>query len=126
MNVTNHEVRAEKARQAFEALGPSPSQSLVLQIQCNSAHHVAGIHDTTAGLVYYTVLHSKSHGRRDYVDLGHHASRLGLDWFDLLDPGDDPSINDDLPAGCECGPATLSRQLLIEQVSQGLKRVNID
>lgn len=126
MSTTNHEVRAGIARQAYEALGPSPSQSAVLQVQCNSAHHIAAVYKTGAGLVFHSVLHSKAHGRRDYEDVGHHASRLGLDWFDLLEPGEDPSVSDDLAAGCECGPYTLSRKELIDQVEQGLGRVIIE
>lgn len=125
MSISDHEARAAIARTAFEALGPSPSQSVALQVQCDSAHHVAAVHKTDAGLVFHSILHSKAHGRRDYEDVGHHASRLGLDWFDLLDPGADPAISDELPAGCECGPYTLSRKLLIEQVAQGLTRINI-
>ena len=126
MSKSGHEVRAEQARKAFEALGPSPSQSVVVQVQCASAHHVAAVYKTEAGLVYHSVLHSKAHGRKDYEDIGRHASRLGVDWFDLLDPGADPSLSDELPAGCECGPRTLSRSLLIEQITQGLTRVNVD
>jgi len=126
MSITNHEERAAIARKAYEALGPSPSQSMVLQVQCNSAHHVAAVYNTDAGLAFHSVLHSKAHGRRDYEDVGHHASRLGLDWFDLLLPGADPAVSDDLPAGCECGPYTLLRAQLIEQVGQGLTRVTIE
>jgi hypothetical protein len=125
MSITTHEERAAIARRAYEDLGASPSQSMVLQVQCSSAHHVAAVYNTGEGLVFHSVLHAKAHGRRDYVDVGHHASRLGLDWFDLLQPGADPTISDDLAAGCECGPYTLSRSQLIEQVGQGLTRVNV-
>ena len=123
MSTSNHDVRAATARQAFEALGPSPSQKVILQVQCDSAHHVAAVYDTGSGPVYRSTLHSKAHGRRDYEDVGHHASQLGLDWFDLLDPGPDPGLSDELPAGCECGPYTLSRQQLIDQVRRGQGRV---
>jgi hypothetical protein len=121
---TSHEVRAGIAHRAFEALG-TPSKTIVLMVQCNSAHHLATVHQTEAGRVFHSVLHSKSHGRRDYVDTGHHASRVGLDWFDLLDV-DDPGTGDDLPAGCECGPYTLSRQQLIGQIAAGQKRVIVE
>ncbi len=126
MSDTGHEVRANTARHAFVNLGLSPSANMVVQVQCNHAHHVAAVYKTDAGLVYHSVLHSKAHGRRDYEDQGHHASKLGSDWFDLLDPGADPGIGDELPAGCECGPQTLSRQLLLEQVTAGRKRVTIE
>lgn len=119
---TSHEAREKVARRAFEALGPTPSDSVVLMVQCDAAHHLATVSRTTEGRVYHSVLHSKAHGRRDFEDLGHHASRLGVDWFDLLD-ADDPGIGDDLPAGCDCGPFTLSRRQLVEQIAAGRKRV---
>jgi hypothetical protein len=121
---TSHEVRERVARRAFEALGPTLGDSIVLMVQCDSAHHLATVHRTADGRVFHSVLHSKSHGRRDFVDVGHHASRLGADWYDLLDAGD-PGISDELPAGCECGPYTLSRQQLIHQIATGEKRVII-
>lgn len=123
---TSHEVREQIARSAFEALGPSPSQKAVLMVQCNSAHHLAAVFGTDQGRVYHSVLHSKAHGRKDYEDVGHHASRLGLDWFDLLDPGDDDWVSDDLPAGCECGPYTLSRSQLLQQIADGETRVIVE
>lgn len=116
---TTHETREHRARQAFEALGPSPSETTALQVQCDRSHHLAAVHPTEAGLVFHSVLHSKAHGRRDYFDVGHHASQLGLDWFDLLDPGNDPAIGDELVAGCECGPHTLSRALLLQYIAEG-------
>lgn len=118
---TSHEVRVRIARRAFEAVDPA-NKRVVLMVQCNSAHHLATVQQTEAGRVYRSVLHSKSHGHRDFVDTGHHASRIGVEWFDLLDV-DDPGIGDELPAGCECGPYTLSRQQLIKQISDGEKRV---
>lgn len=121
---SSHQVRAQLARRAFEALA-SPGEKIVLMVQCNSAHHLATVHQTEAGRVFHSVLHSKSHGRRDFVDSGHHASRLGVDWFDLLDV-DDPVTGDELPAGCECGPYTLSRRQLIEQIGAGEKKVILD
>lgn len=126
MSKTSHEVREAQAREAFEALGASPSEQAVLQVHCSAAHHVAAVFRTGAGPVYHSILHFKAHGRRDYEDLGHHATRLGTDWFDLLEPGPDPLVSDELPAGCECGPRTLSRALLLEQVAQGVGRVVVD
>lgn len=120
----SHGVRERVARSAFEALG-TPGEMVVLMVQCSSAHHLATVHQTASGRVFHSVLHSKSHGRRDYFDSGHHASRLGVDWFDLLDD-DDQGISDDLPAGCECGPYTLSRQQLAMQIEAGAKRVIVD
>lgn len=121
--MTSHEDREKIARQAFKALGDSPSQKAVLQVNCDSAHHLAAVYATDAGLVYHSVLHSKSHGRKDFEDLGHHATRLGRDWFDLLDAGDDPVAADELSAGCECGPYRLSRKLLLKQLAAGETRI---
>ena len=119
---TSHQIREKTASRAFEALGQNPSDNLVLMVQCPHSHHLAAIYDTAAGHVYHSVLHAVSHGRKDYEDLGHHASRLGRDWFDLLDVAD-PAVSDDLEAGCECGPYSLSRQQLIQQIADGEKRV---
>lgn len=123
---TSHEVRENIARRAFEALGPSPSQSMVLMVQCPHSHHLAAVYDTDAGRVYHSVLHAGSHGRRDYQDLGHHASRRGRDWFDLLDAEPDASVSDELEAGCEDGPYTLSRAQLIRQIAAGESRVIVE
>jgi hypothetical protein len=125
MSRTTHEVRAGIARQAFETLGRSPSQSVVLQLRCDSAHHVAAIYRTEAGLIYHSVLQSTAHGRRDRVDEGHNGTKRGKDWFDLLVPTDDPVLTDELPAACECGPYTLSREELVRQVGKGVKRLQV-
>lgn len=120
---TSHQVREKIARRAFEALGPSPSQHMVLMVQCPHSHHLAAVYDTQAGRVFHSILHAGSHGRKDYEDLGHHASQLGRDWFDLLDAEPDASVPDELEAGCECGPYTLSRSQLIQQIADGETRV---
>ncbi len=125
MSKTIHEERARIAREAFEQLGGSPSQRAVLQVQCDSAHHVGAVYDTEAGLVFHAVLHSKAHGRKDYEDVGHKGTQLGLDWFDLLEPGADPTVSDELAAGCECGPYTLSRRDLLKDIARGERRVVI-
>lgn len=121
--MTSHEVREETARKAFEALGKSPSQHAVLMVQCDSAHHLAAVYATDAGRVFHSVLKSKSHGRKDRADVPHHAGQLGVDWFDLLDAEPDASVADELPAGCECGPSTLSREQLRQQIADGQTRV---
>lgn len=123
---SSHDIREQIARQAYEALGPSPSQKAVLQVQCNSAHHLAAVYETDAGRVYHSQLHSKAHGRKDYVDLGHHASQLGVDWYDLLDAVPGADVPDELPAGCECGPYTLSRDQLVQQIADGETRVIVE
>lgn len=123
--MTSHEDRARIARAAFEALGPTPNEKMVLMVQCSSSHHLATVHATPKGRVYHAILRSTSHGRKDREDVGHHASRLGSDWYDLLEPDADPVLEDNLPAGCECGPYTLSRELLVSQIADGEKKVII-
>lgn len=115
----SHEVREGVARRAFESLGGSPSEKAVLQISCDRSHHLAAIYDTEAGRVFHSVLHSTAHGRRDRYDGAHHGHTHGVPWFDLLDAGGDPAVGDELPAGCECGPYTLSRALLLQHLVDG-------
>lgn len=117
--------RGPLARRAFEALGPSPSEHVVLRVECAHSHHLAAVHTTPQGLVYHTVLHARAHGDRDRFDGGHHGAQLGNDWYDLLDAGDSPAVDDDLPAGCECGPHTLSRADLLEDVAAGRRKTRV-
>ena len=117
--MSSHDVREQTARKAYEALGSSPSQHIVLMVQCNSAHHLGAVYKTEAGRVFRSVLHSKSHGRKDRADVPHHAGQLGRDWFDLLELEPDASVDDDLPAGCECGPSKLSRDQLRQEIAAG-------
>ena len=125
MSRTTHEVRADIARNAYETLGRSPSQAAVLQLRCAAAHHVATVYRTDSGLIYHSLLQSTAHGRRDRVDDGHNGSKRGKDWFDLLQPTDDPVLTDELPAACECGPFTLSREELSQRIREGVKRVQV-
>ena len=122
----SHEECEQVARQAYEALGASPSQQILLMMNCPQAHHLAAVYDTPAGPVYHSLLHSKAHGRKDRWDGGHHASQLGIDWFDLLDPEPSAAVGDELPAGCECGPFTLSRRLVLKHVAAGEKRIVVE
>lgn len=120
--MTSHATRKQAGRLAYEALGETPSEHVVLQVDCGRSHHLAGVYTTAAGLVFHSVLHSKAHGRRDRYDGAHHGHTLGTDFYDLLET-DDPAASDELDAGCECGPYSLSRALLREHIAAGLKRV---
>lgn len=122
----SREHRDKVARRAYAALGTSPSQAATLQVACGRSHHLAAVYETPEGLVYHSVLKTKAHGDKDLYDSGHHASQLGVDWFDLLDAGVGPAVDDALPAGCECGPYTLSRSDLLDDISRGKRRVVID
>jgi hypothetical protein len=35
-------------------------------------------------------------------------------------------VDDGMPAGCECGPYTLSRDLLIQHIAEGERRIVLD
>ena len=50
------------------------------------------------------------------------AADTTSNWQTIVDVAD-PAVSDDLEAGCECGPYTLSRQQLIQQIADGEKRV---
>lgn len=128
MTGTSHAEREHVARAAFDHLGPNPSNFLRLQVSCGRSHHLAAMYDTDAGTVYHSTTHARSHGKRDRYD-GAHAhgqAHLGQEWFDILNPGDGPHVDDGMPAGCECGPYTLSRELLIQHITHGERHVVID
>ena len=118
MDVTEMQPQARRdaARRELEALAHGGHRSVLLRIQCPNAHHVARVVATAAGPVYETTLLEYAHGDRDRYDGTHHASERGT-WTDFLDVGDDP-----LPAGCECGAATLSRTEVRRQLERGTRR----
>jgi len=122
----SREHRDVVARKAFAALGASPSEKATLQVACGRSHHLAAVYETGEGLVYHTILKTKAHGDKDLYDSGHHASRLGVDWFDLLDAGVGPAVDAALPAGCECGPYTLSRSDLLDAIGRRTRKVVVD
>lgn len=126
MSATNHEIRERTARQAFEALGPSPSEKAIVTVHCSNGHHLGSVYDTNAGRVFHSVLTSRGRGRKDLPVSRHTGSDEGRDWFDLLDAGDDPLVADELQSGCACGPYQLSRSLLVGQIAQGEKRVIVE
>ena len=126
MSRSSHEVRERSARRAYEALGPSPSEKALVTVNCSSAHHLGAVYDTSDGRVFHSVLSSRSHGRKDYIDTGHNGAQTGRDWYDFLDAGDDPLVADELETGCDCGPYQLSRALLIKQIAQGEKRIIVE
>lgn len=126
MSATNHEIRERAARQAYEALGKSPSEKALVTVHCSKGHQLGSVHDTDAGRVFHSVLASKGHGRKDLPDTGHGGSQVGRDWYDLLDAGDDPLVSDELQSGCACGPYMVSRRLLTQQIKQEQRRVIVE
>ena len=126
MTAAAHDVRERTAREAFEHLGPRASDLMRLQVTCARNHHLAACYDTDAGTIFRAVTHARSHGKRDLYDSGHHGSSQGKEWFDILSPGVGPAVDDALPAGCECGPYTLSRARLIQFIADGEHHVVVD
>jgi hypothetical protein len=125
MTVSSHDVRERAAKAAFDHLGPNPSDYTRLQVSCARNHHVAAVYDTDLGAVYRAVTHAGSHGKRDRIDTGHRGHHTGRTWFDILNPAED-HVDDGMPAGCECGPYTLSRDLLIQHIAEGERRIVLD
>lgn len=119
----SREHRDQTARRAYAALGGSPSEKMALQVVCGRSHRLASVYETGDGLVYRSVVKSKSHGDRDRYDGGHKGEQLGVEWFDMLDAGVGPAVDDGMPAGCECGPYTLSRTDLLDDVARRRKKV---
>lgn len=126
MTGTSHDERERAARAAFEHLGHNPSEYTRLQISCGRNHHIATIYDTDIGTIFRSVTHAHSHGKRDRFDGGHNGEHLGKPWYDILNPGDGAHIDDAMPAGCECGPYTLSRSLLIQHIVDGERHIVLD
>jgi hypothetical protein len=121
--IASHDERESVARAAFTSLGPNPSEHARLQVSCGRSHHLAAVYDTAKGPVFRSVLHAHAHGKRDFIDTGHGGSPRGLPWYDLLDAGSGPAVDDELPAGCECGPYTLSRTLLLGHIADGERHI---
>ncbi|WP_028663177.1 hypothetical protein [Saccharomonospora halophila] len=115
-------IRRAAARGAVEAL-EQPRRHVKLQVQCAEGHHVATVYDTEMGPVYVARSGQHAHGSRDFVDAAHHDSEHGVEIVDLLDPKADVTVDDALPASCECGPHTLARSELIRPIESGEHRL---
>ncbi|WP_034271807.1 hypothetical protein [Haloechinothrix halophila] len=109
---TETALRRRQATDALAALGAHRSDRQLLSVQCTNSHHVAYVYRTEAGPVYCTRMRSHAHGSRDFVDTTHRSSKANSDteYVDLLDAA--PFADDELPAWCDCGPRTLSREQL--------------
>ncbi|MGB8380398.1 MAG: hypothetical protein WCG47_03955 [Dermatophilaceae bacterium] len=124
--LSDHGISQREAETAYRALGSSPSQHVALAVQCARGHHVAAIYRTPQGLVYASRPSARSHGDRDLPDAAHHGGRREAFWFDWLTPAAGLTMDDPLPAGCECGRRELSRSRLGEAMRDGGKRLVID
>jgi len=96
-----------------------------LRIQCARSHHVAAVYATDVGLVYVAPVRARSHGAHDLPDEPH-GNQDPHRWFDLLAAGEGPTVDDALPAWCNCGHRTLSRTTVLEWLDSGEHRVVID
>ena len=126
-------IRRGSALEALDRLGTSPSDSAVLTVHCAAGHHVGALYRTPDGLVWAGIPHAHSHGGRDFVDAAHHGGHRDSPWVDWVSSGrylgggvDAVRPGDPLPAGCECGPRSLSRLRLLEAVAAGDHRLILD
>ena len=120
-----HADRSNVAEAAWSGLPHGGGEAVRLRVQCGRGHHVATVYDTDAGLVYLAPVRSHSHGDHDLPDAPHKGQPTQR-WFDLLDAGEGPAVDDALPAWCDCGHRALSRATLLQWVSSGEHRVVID
>ena len=111
------------ARRALESLGARPADHRVLNVQCRRSHHVAAVYATAAGAVYQADTGPHAHGRRDFVDSPHGATTKGTEFVDLLTAG--LHVADEVPAWCDCGHWTLSRNELSEQARPGGRTIHL-
>lgn len=123
MNRTVHEERAQAAEAAVRGLGPSPNRHRSLAVHCSRSHHVASVYSTPGGQVYTARPWAHGHGDQDRHDAAHHGGHRDAVWADWLDPGDPSLVEDGLPAGCECGPRSLSRAVLRDALAAGTRRL---
>ncbi|MEZ5097781.1 MAG: hypothetical protein R2731_17900 [Nocardioides sp.] len=117
------ERRRRAAAQALANLDGSRSDHQLVSLQCPHGHHVAAVVATPAGLVYVTRIGPHGHGSRDFVDTGHHGARGGDEYADLLAPSREAAA--ELPAWCDCGPRTLSRDEVAGYAGSGQRTVHL-
>lgn len=114
--------RQDRAQDALDGLGPARSESEALSLQCRASHHLATVHRTDAGLVYVARTGPHSHGDRDFIDTGSHGSRGGTEFVDLVVA---PGADDTLPAWCDCGASSISRQEIVDLVREGRRTAHL-
>ena len=120
---TISEERRKRAESALEALGSETADHEVLVLQCSRSHHLVSVYETDAGSVYVARTGPHAHGRKDFVDTGHHGAPGGEEYSDLLWAGD--GGNDDLVAWCDCGPRVLSRRDVMDHLRLGHRTVRL-
>jgi hypothetical protein len=95
-------------------------------VHCAQAHHVATVFTTSTGPLYVSHIRPHAHGARDRHDAAHHGGHRDDLWLEWLTPDGAVSIDDALPAGCECGPRSLSRARLLAAITAGERRLVIE
>ena len=118
-----HHDRSEVAEAAWVDLPHGGRDAVRLQVQCGAGHHIAAVYRTPAGLVYMATVRSRSHGDHDLPDEPH--DQAPHHWFDLLEV-EHPTVDDALPAWCDCGHRSLSRVAVLDWISTGEHRVVVD
>lgn len=121
---TSSDKRRARAARALKRLGPYRADHRQVGIQCRHAHHLAAVYLTNEGPVYESRTGPHSHGSKDFIDTGRSGSRGGSVYVDLLEA--DPTVDDRLPAWCDCGPRTLSRTELLAFVRAGVRSVRLE
>jgi hypothetical protein len=116
--------RRERAGRALKRLGSHRSGHQKVGIQCRRAHHLAAVYLTADGLVYEARIGPHSHGPKDFIDTGRSGSLGGIEYVDFLEA--DPTVDDAVPAWCDCGPRTLSRAELLAFVRAGVPSVSLE
>lgn len=116
--------RRGRASRALKRLGSHRSDHQKVGIQCRRAHHLAAVYQTADGLVYEARIGPHSHGSKDFIDTGRDGSQGGVEYVDFLEAG--PTVDDSLPASCDCGPRTLSRVELLAFVRAGVPSVHLE
>ena len=122
--IGSHDVRSQQAERVLTALPHGGRDAITLRVQCARSHHVATVYDTELGLIYAAPVRPRSHGSFDLPDephSGHDPAR----WLDLLEVGE-PAADDALPAWCDCGHRTLSRNEVLAWVVDREHRVIVD
>lgn len=112
------------AQQALASVSHELSAARVLAVQCANGHHVAGVYRTEAGAVVQAATGRRSHGHRDRVDTPHGGAGHPQPWTDLLEAA--PFADDTVPAWCDCGPWTLSREQMSGWIEAGERRVVLE
>jgi hypothetical protein len=119
---TQAETRQRRAREAMDALGAGGVTAERLTVQCARSHHLAAVFETASGPVVRTHPGPHAHGRKDFVDTGHHGGHRP-ERLELLAAG--PGADDTIPAWCDCGPVELSREALRVRLGQPGRTVRL-